>query len=241
VVLWFEHDLFDQAIWCSSWTACMTSPRAGPVWCASAATAIPNSGLGSSPRPNSPRSCARIPVTAAMFAEATTAWTALTGDDPLQVHALAATGTPALPFLGPALLRWLAELPSTRNGLSQTEAYGLAAVAAGADQPLHAFPTVQRFESYPWQGDAMFFATLRMLATGPRPLLAPVEGKLPRATDRAFGTTRLELTTDGRTVLTGRADWCQLARPTRWHGGILLEGANPAWRWEEREEKPVPQ
>ncbi|HEX9165756.1 MAG TPA: DUF1835 domain-containing protein [Gemmatimonadales bacterium] len=244
VVLWFEHDLYDQAILVFLLDRLRElAPDRTSLICIGSHPAHPEfRGLGQlSTAELAALLPARVPVTEAMFAEATSAWAALTGGDPLQVHALAATGTPVLPFLGPALRRWLAELPSTRNGLSQTEAYGLAAVAAGADQPVHAFPTVQRFESCPWQGDAMFFATLRVLATGPRPLLAPVEGKLPRATDRAFATTRLELTTDGRTVLTGRADWCQLARPTRWHGGILLEGASPAWRWEEREERPVRQ
>lgn len=242
VVLWFEHDLFDQAILVFLLDRLRElAPDRTSLICIGSHPAHPEfRGLGQlSPPELAQLYPARVPVTEAVFAGAAAAWSALTGGDPLAIHALATSGDPSLPYLGPALRRWLAELPSTRNGLSQTEGLGLAAIAAGADQPLHAFPTVQRFESCPWQGDTMFFATLRVLATGPRPLLAPVEGKLPRATDPAFATTRMELTTDGRTVLTGRADWCHLARPTRWHGSILLEGADPAWRWDEREEEPV--
>lgn len=244
VVLWFEHDLYDQAILAFLLDRLRElAPDRTCLVCIGSHPAHPEfRGLGQLTVPELEALFpGRVRVTEAMFAEGAATWAALTGGDPEQVHALATAGTPALPFLAPALRRWLAELPSVRNGLSLTESFGLAAVAAGADQPFHAFPTVQRFESSPWQGDTMFYATLRVLATGPRPLLVPVEGKLPRATDRAFATTRLELTTDGRTVLTGRADWCHLARPTRWHGSILLEGTHPAWRWDERSEKPVRQ
>lgn len=242
VVLWFERDLYDQAILAFLLDRLRElAPGRTSLVCIGSHPNHPEfRGLGQLTVPELAELFpSRVPVTAAMFDEAAAGWSVLTGGEPAEVDRIATAGTPALPFLAPALRRWLAELPSTRNGLSQTEGFGLAAIAAGADQPQHAFLAAQRFEHSPWQGDTMFYATLRVLATGPRPLLAPVLGKLPRATDPAFATTKLELTTDGRTVLTGRADWCQLAQPTRWHGGILLEGAHPAWRWDERDEKPV--
>ena len=242
VVLWFEHDLYDQAILAFLLDRLreLAPSRTSLICIGSHPAHADFRGLGQlTPAELADLFPGRVGVTEAMFREGSAGWAALTGGDPLAVDRLARDGTPSLPFLGPALRRWLAELPSTRNGLSQTEGFGLAAIAAGADQPLHAFPAVQRFEHSPWQGDTMFYATLRVLATGPRPLITPLEGKLPRATDPAFETARFELTTDGRTVLTGRADWCHLARPTRWHGSILLEGPDPAWRWDEREEKPV--
>lgn len=242
VVLWFEHDLYDQAILTFLLGRLRElAPGRTSLICVGSHPAHPEFiGLGQlEPGELAALLPTRVPVTEPMFATAAAAWEALTSPDPLAVHALALAGTTPLPFLAPALARWLADLPSVRHGLSLTEWLGLSAIAAGADLPVHAFAAARRFESSAWQGDAMFYGALRILATGPRPLIVPVEGKLPRASDPAFARIRLELTTDGRAVVAGRADWCELARPARWHGGVLLEGARPAWRYDERTQAPT--
>jgi hypothetical protein len=242
VVLWFEHDLFDQAI------LAFLLHRLGEIArertrliCIGSHPEVPDFvGLGQlTPGQLAGLFPERVPVTEAQFETADRAWAALTGGDPDGIWRLARGGGEPLPFLGAALLRYLAELPSVRNGLGQTESHGLAAFAAGADTPRHAFQAVQRFEERPWQGDAMFYATVRLLALGPAPLLAPTAGRIPKPGDPAIGGTRFEVTPEGREVLAGRADWFRIARPTRWHGSVLLEGPEPLWRWDEQAERPV--
>jgi len=242
VVLWFEHDLYDQAILVFLLHRLReTAPERTRLICIGSHPEVSDFvGLGQLTAPQLaglfPR---RAPVTDSEFALADLAWTGLSGGDPEATWRLAREGAGPLPYLGAALLRYLAELPSTRNGLSQTESHGLAAFAAGADTPQHALQAVQRFEATPWMGDAMFYATVRLLALGPVPLLVPLAGRIPKAGDPAIAGMKFEVTPDGRAVLLGRADWFRIARPTRWHGGVLLEGPDPLWRWDEQAERPV--
>ncbi len=241
-VLWFEHDLYDQVILVFLLTQLTgLAPDRTSLICIGAHADVPEfRGLG---QLSSAQLAAlfpgRTPVAEPHFTLAAEAWAALTSGDPREIWRLAQLEQPVLPFLPGALRRYLAELPSVRNGLSQTESHGLAALAAGADTPRHAFQAVQRFEERPWQGDSMFYATLRLLAEGPAPLLVPESGPLPAPGDEAIAGTRFEVTAEGRAVLAGRADWFRMARPTRWQGSILLEGPEPMWRWDEAAERPV--
>jgi hypothetical protein len=242
VVLWFEHDLFDQTILVFLLHRLReTAPDRTSLVCIGSHPEVTDFlGLGQLTADQlAGLFPGRIPVTADQFALADRAWMALTGGDPEAVWRMGPDETRPLPFLGAALRRYLAELPSTRNGLGQTESHGLAAFAAGADTPQHAFQAVQRFEAAPWMGDAMFYAVIRLLALGPVPLLVPVAGRLPKAGDPAIAATRFEVSPEGRAVLLGRADWFRIARPTRWQGSVLLEGPEPLWRWDEQTERPV--
>jgi hypothetical protein len=244
LVLWFEHDLFDQAILVFLLNRLReTAPDRTRLICIGSHPDVPEfAGLG---QLTSAQLGAlhpeRQPVTAGQFALAAQAWGALTAGDPEAIWLLAREGGEDLPYLGAALMRYLGELPSVRNGLGQTEGHGLAAFAAGADTPQHAFQAVQRFEAAPWMGDAMFYAMIRLLALGPVPLLLPQAGRIPKAGDPAIAGMRFEVSPEGRAVLLGRADWFRMARPSRWHGSILLEGPEPGWRWDEAADRPVRQ
>jgi hypothetical protein len=241
VVLWFEADLFDQSILIylldrlSEIAAGKTS-----LVCIGSHPEVPEFiGLGQlTPEQLGELFPARALVTPAQFGLARTAWEVMQNGDPDAIWALAGTGTPDLQFLADALRRYLAELPSSRTGLSQTETYGLMVFASGAETLRQAFPASQRFESRPWMGDWMFYAAMRLLASGPAPLLR-AQARLPRLTDPAFPDTRFEVTEHGRRVLEGREDWFRLAGASRWQGSILLEAPDPAWRWDERLERPV--
>lgn len=241
-VLWFEHDLFDQAIlvFLLARLADLAPDRTSLI-CIGSHPDVPEfTGLGQlSAAQLAALLPTRAPVSPAQFATARQVWDALASGDPERIEVIAQGGAPELPFLADALRRWLAELPSTRNGLGMTESLAVHAIAAGAETPRHAFQAVHRFESRPWLGDAMFYAAIRGLASGPAPLLGPADGKLPAGLEPGFEGVRFELTAHGRAVLTGRADWFHLAQPSRWHGGILLEGSEPAWRWDERTERVV--
>ncbi len=241
VVLWFEADLFDQAIllYLLDRLAELAPDRTSLICIGRFPGVDRFVGLGQL-RPHQLAELwpGRAKVTPEQFARAREVWAALAEGDPERLWAQVEGGIPELEFMAEALRRWFAELPSTRSGLGMTEGFALAAFAAGADTPFHAFPAVQRFESRPWQGDTMLYAMIRLLASGPAPLLR-AQGKLSRAGDRAFEHTKFEVTDHGRAVLAGKEDWFRLSGASRWHGNILLEAPEPAWRWDEKAERPV--
>ena len=76
--------------------------------------------------------------------------------------------------------RYLAEYPSTDNGLSQTAQYALEAIAEGARTAGEAFVRVQQWERRPFMGDTMFYAVLRDLAAGDGPAVAGAPPRLAR-------------------------------------------------------------
>lgn len=242
VVLWFEHDLFDQSILVYLLTRLEgLAPARTSLICIGSHPEVPHFlGLGQlSAEQLAALFPVREPVTAARFETARRGWAALAGADPRSIQALVTEGTPELPFLATALQRQLAEFPCVRNGLSLTEQLALQGVMAGADRPRDIFEVVQRFEDAPWLGDTMLFAKLRLLTQGPAPLLEPCGEAVPAVSDPGFLATRFELTLEGHLVMGGKADWYQLCSPSQWHGGVLLEGPEPLWRWDDRANRLV--
>jgi hypothetical protein len=143
---------------------------------------------------------------------------------------------PELPFLAAALHRYLAEYPSTTNGLGRTEQYALEAIAAGATTAPAAFAAAQLREDAPFQGDSMFYGVVRGLGQGVRPLLAVDDGGLPplhRLRQPELIGAPLRLTAAGDAVLAGRDDWFRVADRSKWIGGVHLTGPDPSWRWDE--------
>ena len=98
------------------------------------------------------------------LADAASVWAALRQPDPSALAAAAQKDHPGLPFLRPALIRLLEELPAPGDGLSGTERRALQAIAAGAATPAAAFLAEQDLETAPFLGDAWFFRALAGLA-----------------------------------------------------------------------------
>jgi hypothetical protein len=166
---------------------------------------------------------ARRPVTQAHFDTATAAWVAFTSADPT---GLAGAGGPALPALGPALLRFQRQYPSTRGGLGQTERAALAAVAAGHPGFTDIFLAQAEHDEPKFMGDTTFRHYLDRLTEGPHPLL------------RTDSAGRYHLTGSGQRVLAGDTDQVELNGIDRWYGGVHLTGRAP-WRWDEREARII--
>ncbi|HEU5217851.1 MAG TPA: hypothetical protein VFU23_04290 [Gemmatimonadales bacterium] len=181
----------------------------------------------------------RRPVTARQFELARETWTALSAPSPRDLIRLAASRSRALPFLPAAIGRYLAEYPSTSNGLSRTAQLALEEIAGGASTSLAAFSRVQDRERRPFMGDWMFYALLRELAAGVNPLLAGTHPRLSRLPNREFPEREIWLTEQGRRVLEGKADWCALCGVARQIGGVTLLGPHPRWRWDPAQERLV--
>jgi redox-sensitive transcriptional activator SoxR len=234
VVLWFEHDLYDQL------QLIDVLQLAGEV-------APELIVVGSFPGRPSFRGLgelsadeletlwpSRRPADAATLAAAAGAWVAVREPEPTALEEWAARETPELPFLASALRRLLEELPSVRDGLSGTERRALEAVAAGADTSPAAFVAAQRLEEAPFLGDTWFFRALSALGQGENRLVES-DGGLPPppplSDGRRFAQLRLRLTPAGERVLRGEADRVDLLGVDRWVGGTHVT-SDTAWRWD---------
>jgi hypothetical protein len=242
IVLWFEHDLFDQAILAYLLDRLSRSARAGRLTIVTL-DRHPGVerfiGLGNlGPEQLAALFAARRDVTEAELDGGRMFWAAFTAPTPVPLAELVAGADPLLPYARRAFRRHLEELPSVDDGLSRTEKLALVAVGQGAATPRSAFFRAHDAEEAPWLGDTMFYAVVRRLGEGV-PLLR-VDGDWPRGEPDRAGTVRLSLTEEGRAVLAGRVDAVRLRGVDRWVGGVRLSRA-AGWRWDGARERVVPE
>jgi len=235
-VLWFEADLFDQAIlvYLLARLAPLARETRISLVCIGEFPGVGRFiGLGQlSPAQLATLLPRRRRVTRGQFALAALAWDALNARDPRALSRIGRMRSRAFPFLPAAIHRYLAEYPSTENGLSQTAQYALEALAAGAGTPGEAFVRVQLRERRPFMGDSMFYAVLRDLASGDAPAVMGAHPRLARLRDPEIRDCPIRLTTDGRRLLVKESDWCRLSGTSRSLGGVTLRGSDPRWRWD---------
>jgi hypothetical protein len=231
VVLWFEHDLFDQLHVCRllDWFAARETGLTDLSLIDVGAT---GDYLGRIP----PQQLAglldsRQPVSAAQKRLASAAWAAFRAPEPAALESLPDSDTSALPHLAEALRRHLEEFPGIADGLSRSERQAVAAAAAGPLPFVDLFAAAQRREERRFMTDLSLLRRLRDLAAGPRPLLRfdPPGG----AWSGAVRNPTIAITDAGHRVLAGKEDWIILRGGIDlWLGGIHLQGREPAWRWD---------
>jgi DNA-binding transcriptional MerR regulator len=236
VVLWFEHDLYDQLQLVDA--LALAAPDAPELIVVGSFPGRPAfRGLGELTADELETLWpARVSASQDTLAAAVAVWAALRHPDPSALAAAVQADLPGLPFLRPALLRLLEELPAPGDGLSGTERRALQAIAAGAATPVAAFLAEQDLEAAPFLGDAWFFRALAGLGTGPDRLVETQDGDPlppppPLGDPRAFARLPLRLTGPGERVLDGRHDRVALLGLDRWLGGTHLSPAT-AWRWD---------
>ncbi|ODR95367.1 hypothetical protein AUC69_02300 [Methyloceanibacter superfactus] len=240
VVLWFEHDLYDQLqlLQVLDWFADHPA-RAGTLLLVQVDDYIGRL----EPEAISDLAATARPVTQAQLDLAKRAWAALRQPTPEAWAGLLEEDTSALPFLRPAILRMLEELPGT-DGLSRTERQMLATIEAGESlTALAVFVATQKMEDAEFLGDWSFWRMLDQLALADEPLVAGLEAAPFQHTDpelaKAYLTSRLSLTSLGKAVLAGGADWAKHDRIDRWWGGTHLT-EDALWRWDQVAEKLIP-
>ena len=220
VILWYEHDLFDQLLlirhlhwW---WTHAPLDPPSmvSPADYLGAMNAMQLRGLFD----------ARMRVTEAQLTLASSAWQAFTSDDPAElVRIVRNENTNDLAHLQGALVRLLEEYPATFNGLGRTEHQMLEIIGQAPLTAFDLFAAAARREERVFMGDTTFLMRLRRLLEGRRPLLCRKSDDAP-----------LHLTDDGTRVLAGSADDVVLNGIDRWIGGVHLRPDN-LWRWNGEE------
>jgi hypothetical protein len=246
VVLWFEHDLYDQLQLLDALALAHEAGGSPELIVVDAFPGKPSfRGLGElGPGELETLWPTRRAATVEALDAAAGAWNAVRASEPTALAAWCASGSRELPLAAPALRRLLAELPGPTDGLSGTERRALRAIAAGASTPAAAFVESQHLEDAPFLGDSWFYRALAALGGGPVRLVEtgegdPVPAPPPLGDGEVFSRLRLRLTEEGRHVLRGESDRVELLGVERWIGGTHLT-TDSAWRWDEAKQVLVP-
>ena len=245
VVLWFEHDLYDQLQLLDALALAHTVDAAPELIVVGAFPGKPSfAGLGELTA-NELETLwpSRRQAAPAALELATSAWAALQAPEPTTLAVWATRESAQLQFLAPALRRLLEELPAPADGLSGTERRALQAVAAGAHTPAAAFVAALRLEEAPFLGDAWFYRALSALGQGKTRLLeteagTPLPAPPPLGDSQPFARLQLRVTATGEQALRGEADRVELLGVDRWIGGTHVTPGN-VWRWDAAGRKLV--
>lgn len=208
IVLWFEHDLFDQLQVLQILSTLATfelEPGRVSLIASSEYLGTMTADEISALYPK------RKTVTDAIFGVACEAWDAFTGADPHRLAAWAKRDATGLPHLRSGIARLLEEYPWLRDGLSRSERGALLAVAQGPARNDEYFRRAMAREEAPFLGDALFYALLNDLGAGAAPLVEDEGGML-------VPTAR------GRRILAGDGDWFGEGHAERWIGGVRIDG-----------------
>ena len=231
VVLWFEHDSYDQLVLarCLSRLAETAIPGCLELICIDTHPSVPRfNGLGQlEPAALAGLWPRRTAVTASQIALAQSIWAALRQPDPGTLQSIARTGTPALPIAAPALWRHLRELPGTADGLSLTQRLILTIMSEAPTRIGEIFNQMaQGREPLVFMGDLGFRNTIEAMARTDPPVLTITSGAEPFARQAIITAT-------GQDVLLGRIDYLTLAPAERWVGAVRIAAATPSWRFNE--------
>lgn len=235
VVLWFEHDVFDQLalVQILARMAQHGVPATLTMVSIDRHPTVPNFlGFGDlSADAIAGLWPQRTPIAKDALDEATAAWIALTAADP-RALAFVAKRARALPFLAGALERRLEEFPDTSSGLRRTERQLLAAVARGATNVAELMTAAHAIDPrYPLTDT--YAVTLLTQLRDAGLLTAPNAAVITSA------ATGFAITADGRAALATTHDRVAATGITSWHGGVELAGKGPMWRWDTAERRVV--
>lgn len=234
IVLWFEHDSYDQLILARCLDLFHTHrPRQlelisvnhfpGPMRFI---------GLGQLPSEALRllwRSRKTVSVQQMVFAKM--AWQAVKSSTPSKLAAIVRAQNAVLPDLRAALHRHIRELPSVQNGLALTEHLILDILAEGSrtlGRTFHQLMTER--EPLPWLTDLIFAHVVGAMRRASEPAVTVAEAEAG-----PWYRGQLTMTDTGRHVLEGRRDWLSCAPPERWVGGVPIGHDAPGWRWNEAE------
>jgi hypothetical protein len=222
IVLWFEHDLYDQL----QLLQILSVLREQGIGAGAVQLIQSDQYLGML---SADEIMALYPkrkfLTSAMADAVAAAWSSFTSDSPEQLQTAAQKTYVALPFLAPGLKRLCEEFPASGSGLSRTYKHILEACAQGARRKEDVFRRSQAREEAAFLGDTACYASIEDLCAEPAPVLSLLEDGY-------------DLTVLGRRVLAGDADWLEHQPLDRWIGGVHLTSEN-AWRWDEAGERLV--
>lgn len=246
VVLWFEHDGYDQLI-----LAKLMAHFANDV---ASAKALPKKlemvsinhfpgsvrfiGLGQLP-PEAIRLIwqHRQAVSQQQLKLGEQVWQALCEPTPLPLYELTQSKEiNHLPNMRDALLRHLQEYPATHNGLSLTEQLTLQMLNEESKTAGQLFgQLVRERDPLPWLGDVMYWVILQSMMQVSQSVFHISEDDLKKPWQKRM----LTITETGRKVLAGEQSWLSLDPPDRWLGGVKIRAKHKNWLWDDKTGRPV--
>lgn len=239
LILWFEHDLFDQLnlIQLLSWIhERLPAGKIVSLVCIASFPGHPRfKGLGElTPDELASLLETRQRVSEPHYALAELAWEAFRKSTPEALDNIRQRDTSALPYLADAVARFLQEYPWTVDGLSRTERRLLELASGGSIRLSTAFPRMHDGEDFYYITDASLAALAEELSrTSPALLtLALQEGA---ADDVLLGS--VTITDAGRAVLAAQQDRIATCGIDRWFGGVHLQTDATLWRWDETRQR----
>ncbi|WP_311520337.1 sigma factor-like helix-turn-helix DNA-binding protein [Paenibacillus albidus] len=244
VVLWFEHDLFDQSMlaYLLHWFKGQKLGRTKlSLLCIGEFPGIERfHGLGQlTPAQLQTLSGTWRTIGREEMELASELWQAYASPDPVQMAELldnkkAELAASGLAFAYEAFTAHLMRLPSEQNGLGIVEQTTLQAVRDGRGTPLALFHLVTDALHVLGMGDLEYWKILRALVEGDSPLLI-IDGAEAGRDFRQipeFLNCTVSLTELGNNVLAGSADRVAVQGINEWFGGLHLHGHEVPWRWD---------
>ena len=226
VILWFEHDLFDQLQLLQVLHRYGTQ---GPDPTRITLAVEPEYlGMLSIDRIRALHG-RRTNLTTEQVRIAMQAWAAFTAPEAAAITRFLEENTAALPFVAPALRRHLEEFPSKHTGLSRSEQQALEAIDKGAATIGEAFvKSHHEREDAIFLGDLTFAGYLERMSKVGVPLVTWEDGTTIATPSREddpgeYWKRRVVLTDAGRSVLRGDVNAVALNGIDRWLGGVHLE------------------
>lgn len=227
IILWFEHDLFDQTMLCYllHWFSHQTLENTKlNLLCIRAYPGIELfRGLGQlSAKQLQTLSGTWQPVGPDQLQLGRKVWEAYTSEDWSKHTQIVEEDTTALPFVQAAFQAHLSRIPAEDRGIGIIEQVTLEAVSEGVAHPYELFRHVGDQLHVLGMGDLEYWYRLRKMTEDPYPLLyVQGLGAFPdyKHTDSFFKDCLIRLTDLGNQVLSGAANWTKLKGADEWYGG----------------------
>ena len=241
LVLWYEHDLFDQLnlLQLLSWLK-------GRLAAAKTVSLIeigtfpgrPSfKGIGElNPADIAPLFASRAPIRNERYTLSERAWTAFRQSSPETLDEFRPNATKTIPFLDSALTRFLEEYPWIKDGLSRSERRLLEIASSGPVDLWTTFVQMHQGETAYYITDLSLLSLLRDFSRLNPPLISVAGTSLE---DDRIPNGTVTITDRGRAILDGRLDRVATYGIDRWFGGVHLTADGPDWRWNDAEQRIV--
>ncbi|MGO4545178.1 DUF1835 domain-containing protein [Paenibacillus sp. 2TAB23] len=242
IVLWFEHDLYDQTMLsCLLHWFAQQDLGSTKLYLLSI-DQFPGialfHGLGQlTPAELSTLNHTWSEIGDKQLALGKKAWDAYVADHPMAIVELLKEDTSALPFLHDAFQLHLARYPSVRNGLGLVEQTTLELLAEKWHTSQQLFQHINTKHHRLGLGDLQYWFILKQLSEGHDPLIC-IENDVPipglHDSPVQFLQAHINLTERGVEVLGCKSDWARPSGCGRWLGGFFLGDEKTNWRWDDK-------
>ena len=241
LVLWYEHDLFDQLnlLQLLSWLKgrLAASKTVSLIETGTFPGRPSFKGIGElNPADMAPLFETRAPIADERYALSERAWTAFRQSSPETLDEFRRNGTRAIPFLDAALKRFLEEYPWINDGLSRSERRLLEIASSGPVDLWTTFVHMHQGETAYYITDLSLVSLLKDFSRLDPPLISIAGTSLEE--DRIPNGT-VTIADRGRAILSGNLDRVAIYGIDRWFGGVHLTSDGLGWRWNDAEQRIV--